>query len=162
MLLVEGIWQTLAWFRDARRRRIAAAATAAVYLACFGAFCIYYFGGSYTDTYAKMEYFDYPLEEAVTYVESDPLCSAQTTYISAINQTYIYYLGAALVSPFDFNRENVFDREDPLIYPSGQQGMADTALECPNRLTGMPIILWITTMRCAAACFGSQGLQSTA
>lgn len=134
VLLVEGIWQTLAWFRDARRRRIAAVATAAVYLACFGAFCIYYFGGSYTDTYAKMEYFDYPLEEAVTYVESDPLCSAQTTYISAINQTYIYYLGAALVSPFDFNRENVFDREDPLIYSKWTAGYGRYRFGMPEPL----------------------------
>ena len=134
VLLVEGIWQILAWFRDVRKKRIAAAVTAVVYFVCFGAFCIYYFGGSYTDTYAKMEYFDYPLEEAVAYVESDPLCSAQTTYISAMNQTYIYYLGASLVSPYDFNKDNVFDREDPFIYSKWTAGYGRYRFGMPEQL----------------------------
>ena len=134
VLLVEGIWQTLAWFRDVKKKHIAATVTAAVYLVCFGAFCIYYFGRSYTDTYAKMEYFDYPLEEAVAYVESDPLYSAQTTYISAMNQTYIYYLGASLVSPYDFNKDNVFDREDPFIYSKWTAGYGRYRFGMPEQL----------------------------
>ncbi|MDE6362780.1 MAG: glycosyltransferase family 39 protein [Lachnospiraceae bacterium] len=134
VLLVEGIWQTVAWFQDVRMQNTVKTILAVAYLICFSSFLLYYFGGTYAKLYEEMDYFDNPLDEALAFVESDALCSTQTTYISAINQTYIYYLGAALVSPFDFNQDNVFDREDPMIYSKWTAGHGRYRFGMPEQL----------------------------
>ncbi len=134
VLAVEGIWEAMSWIRDIRTRRIAKLVTTGAYLICFGVFCIYYFGGTYAKDTSKMAYFDYPLDEAVAYVEADAKCSAQTTYISAINQTYIYYLGATHLSPYEYHQDNAFDREDPLIYSKWTAGHGRYRFGMPGQL----------------------------
>lgn len=134
VILVEGIWQAVSWAGSAGCRRIVVTVTIGAYMISFGAFCIYYFGGAYAKDYEKLEYFDFPLDEAVAYVENDEQCSSQTTYISSINQTYIYYLSANRISPYDFNKDNIFDREDPFIYDKWTAGYGKYRFGMPEQL----------------------------
>lgn len=105
-LLVEGIFQVTEWFGRVHLGRQAMMVIIGIYVVMFAAFLWYYFGGQYMRDYDKLDFFEYPLNDAIEYVDQSALCQDMPTYIGDISQTYIYYLGATQISPYEYDMES--------------------------------------------------------
>lgn len=101
-LLVEGIFQVIAWSRTVHCARQAGIVIVCAYLCSFAVFSVYYFGGQYVEDHGSQDFFGYPLDEAITFVEQDERCRGKITYIGNMVETYIYYLGAVQADPYGY------------------------------------------------------------
>lgn len=108
--LVEGVRVSVSWLKKGIRYKILTGILA-VYMVLYGSFLHFYFGGQYEEKYKPLDNFHYPLNEAIEYLEAIGL-GERETYIGHLSQTYIYYLGATLVSPEKYNEEHEFIRGD--------------------------------------------------
>jgi hypothetical protein len=84
--------------------KIFAALIGCIYVVSFIMFAKYYFCNYVEDTYL-IDYFDFKFDDVLEYMENDlpEGVSDRTTYIAPGNQTYIYYLGSELLSPYEYN-----------------------------------------------------------
>ena len=82
------------------------------YSVFFGFFVTYYFSSYQEDTYL-IPLFQHKFEEALEYIETEvpPEVAQRVTYIGDLNQTYIYYLGSTLLSPYQYNQLEVEDNQ---------------------------------------------------
>lgn len=105
-VLVEGIFQVSEWFERVHIGRQAMAVIVCGYFFTFAVFIWYYFGEPYARIGEKLDFFEYPLDEAIEYVDQNELCKNKPTYIGDLAQTYIYYLAATETSPYEYDMES--------------------------------------------------------
>lgn len=75
-----------------------------IYLACFGKFANYYFGGTYTDSTFPIGYFDVPVAEATNFIEQDSSLNKKTTQMA---EKGVYYALGTLKSPYELNMREI-------------------------------------------------------
>ena len=105
-MLVEGIFQVAEWFERMRIGRQAMVIIVCIYISFSAVFLWYYFGGQYMRDYDKLEFFEYPLDDVIEYVDQNALCKDKPVYIGNICQTYIYYLAATETNPYEYDMES--------------------------------------------------------
>lgn len=105
-VLVEGVFQVVEWFERVHIGKQAMAVIVCGYIVIFSVFIWYYFGEQYARVCERLDSFEYPLDEALEYVDQNALCKNKPTYIGDIAQTYIYYLGATKTSPYEYDMES--------------------------------------------------------
>lgn len=108
--LIEGISLIFVWLLK-KKKRLAYAygvCLGAIYGVLFLCFVKYYFM-DYSREYSKIEFFNYTFEDAVNYLEEKETLTGKKTYIGNLDQTYIYFLGGELLSPYEYNQIEVED-----------------------------------------------------
>lgn len=75
-----------------------------IYCCLFAVFTKYYFF-DYTDDTYLIDLFNFKFEDVLVYMKNElpERVAERTTYIGDGNQTYIYYLGSTMISPYDYN-----------------------------------------------------------
>lgn len=88
------------------------AAVLITYTVYFISFAHYYFVDYKDDTYL-IPLFQHKFEMALEYLntEVDEKIAVRTTYIGDLNQTYIYYLGSTMISPYEYNKLEIQDSQ---------------------------------------------------
>jgi hypothetical protein len=107
LFIVNGI---LVIFRFIKNYKMALAkvylvALCCIYICMFVGFSKYYFC-NYTDDTYLIDLFNFTFDDVLNYMENElpDGVAERTTYIGGGNQTYIFYLGGELISPYDYNK----------------------------------------------------------
>lgn len=110
--LVEGITFLGSMLQDKKLRYGFYVVVAGIYAILFLQFCHYYFGGQYEAEEKPIALFDYGIEEPIAFFEQHEEYQDRLTYVVGISQGYIQYLHATLMTPMEYNSENVIDETD--------------------------------------------------
>lgn len=112
IFIVEGIVFIGNLLRDKKLQYGFYAIVAGIYFILFFQFCHYYFGGQYEVDEKPIDLFDYGIEEPVAFLEQHEDYQERLTYVVGVSQGYIQYLHATLITPMEYNLENVIDETD--------------------------------------------------
>ena len=85
--------------------KISAGICIGVYVCFFASFVKYYFCDYTNDTYL-IDLFNFQFEDVLEYMEKElpEEVAERVTYIGDSNQTYIFYLGSTLTTPYEYNQ----------------------------------------------------------
>ena len=110
--LVEGVVWLLSFWKGQKVQTYALMGITVAYVVLFILFLGFYFGGGYQQKYEPLDFFNYSLEEAIETQNRLQTVGDKTVYIGEVNQTYVYYLSALQVSPYEYHAVNVLDESD--------------------------------------------------
>lgn len=131
--LMEGVRTLVSWIKKYIRYGILTSILA-VYVILYISFLQFYFGGQYEEKYKPLDYFDYPLDEAMEYLETAGLWKDRITYIGHLSQTYIYYLGYTLLPPEKYHEENKLIKEDSLSRSAWTESFKNFVFYLPEKI----------------------------
>lgn len=102
----KGVWCVISFCHRKILKYVMTGAIIAVYLICFIVFCKFYFGNGYGEKYAPLEFFGYMYgNDVLEYVDS--LGDNAPVYV---DDSYIYYLGTTLESPYVLATDSDYQR----------------------------------------------------
>lgn len=132
--LVEGVLTVCTIFKYKKTSYAAGLLVILVYMLLFSNFLKFYFGGSYEEKYVPMGLCDYPLNETIDYVEGNEEYENKTIYIGHLGQTYIYFLGAKMLSPYEYHAENPLNKEDSFSRAAWTVSYKNYIFSLPERI----------------------------